>query len=70
MSEATRRDFLKTAAAGIAATSLAGLLRSLGRIEDACSTLEPRLQGMEALAGTADYAAATALLATSRRAGL
>jgi len=50
-----------------AATSLAGLLRSQGRIEDACSTLEPRLQGMEGMAGTSDYAAATAMLATARR---
>ena len=52
-----------------AATSLAGLLRSQGRIDDACSTLEPRLQGMEGMAGTADYAAATAMLATARRNG-
>lgn len=50
-----------------AATSLAGLLRSQGQVDDVLSTLEPRLQGMERMAGTADYAAATALLATARR---
>lgn len=50
-----------------AATSLAGLLRSLGRIDDACSTLEPRLEGLEGMAGTPDYAAAAAMLATARR---
>ncbi len=50
-----------------AATSLAGIMRSQGRIEDACDTLESRLRGLETLAGTADYAAATALLATTRR---
>lgn len=50
-----------------AATSMAGLLRSQGRVDDARSTLEPRLQGLERMAGTADYAAATALLATARR---
>ena len=50
-----------------AATSLAGLLRSQGQIDDARKTLEPRLLGLEPMAGTADYAAATALLATARR---
>ena len=49
-----------------AATSLAGLLRSQGQIEDVLSTLAPRLEGLERMAGTADYAAATALLATAR----
>jgi hypothetical protein len=53
-----------------AATSLAGLLRNQGRIEDVRDTLEPRLQGLQGMAGTADYAAATALLATSRRGDL
>ncbi len=50
-----------------AATSLAGLLRSQGRIDDACDTLELRLRGLEGMAGTPDYAAAAALLATARR---
>lgn len=53
-----------------AATSLAELLRGLGRIEDACNTLEPRLRGLEGLAGTADHAAASALLAAARRVAL
>ncbi|MEQ8356364.1 MAG: adenylate/guanylate cyclase domain-containing protein [Kiloniellaceae bacterium] len=50
-----------------AATSLAALLRSQGRVDDACETLAPRMQGLEGMAGTSDYAAASALLATARR---
>jgi len=50
-----------------AATNVAELLRSQGRLEDACETLAPRLQGLEKLAGTADYAAASAVLSTARR---
>lgn len=50
-----------------AATSLAGLLRSQGRVEDVSETLEPRLQGLEGMADTADYAAARALLTTTRQ---
>ena len=49
-----------------AATSLAGLLRGQGLTDEAHETLAPRLVGLEGMAGTADYAAATALLATSR----
>ena len=50
-----------------AATSMAGLLRSQGRIEDARNTLEPRLRGLDLMAGTAEYQAATALLTMARR---
>jgi predicted ATPase len=50
-----------------AATSVAGLLRSQGQLDDACSTLEPCLEGPEPMSGTAEYAAAAALLATARR---
>ena len=49
-----------------AATSLAGLLRVQGYSEEARKTLEPRLVGLETMAGTADYAAATAILSTAR----
>jgi hypothetical protein len=46
---------------------VAGLLRSQGQLDDACSTLEPCLEGPEPMSGTAEYAAAAALLATARR---
>jgi len=52
-----------------AATSLASLLRSEGQIDDANEVLAPCLQGLDRMAGTADYAAASALLATVRRRG-
>jgi class 3 adenylate cyclase/predicted ATPase len=50
-----------------AATNIAELLRSQGQLEDARETLAPRLHGLESLAGTAEYAAASALLGPARR---
>ena len=50
-----------------AAISLAGLLRGQGLVDEAYETLAPHLRGHEGLVGTAEYAAAEALLASVRR---